>query len=208
MGSAAETASSAQSGIDLAEYAKSQKIKYFMISYTDLFGGQRAKLVPAQAIRGMQEDGAGFAGFATWLDMTPAHPDMLAVPDPASVIQLPWKPEVAWVASDCIMEGKLVGQAPRNTLKRLMASAAEAGCYVKTGVEAEFFLITPDGKAISDPADTAGQAVLRPAGRDAALRRHRGNMRLHAFAWLGRLPKRPRGRERPVRDELGFRSTL
>lgn len=167
MGSAAETASSAQSGIDLAEYAKSQKIKYFMISYTDLFGGQRAKLVPAQAIRGMQEDGAGFAGFATWLDMTPAHPDMLAVPDPASVIQLPWKPEVAWVASDCIMEGKLVGQAPRNTLKRLMASAAEAGCYVKTGVEAEFFLITPDGKAISDPADTAvkpcydQQAVMR-----------------------------------------------
>jgi glutamine synthetase len=48
----------------------------------------------------MQVDGAGFAGFATWLDMTPAHPDMLAVPDPASVIQLPWKPEVAWVAAN------------------------------------------------------------------------------------------------------------
>ena len=52
-------------------------IKYFLISYTDLFGGQRAKLVPAQAIADMQKDGAGFAGFATWLDMTPAHPDML-----------------------------------------------------------------------------------------------------------------------------------
>ena len=62
-----------------------------MISYTDLFGGQRAKLVPAQAIADMQKDGAGFAGFATWLDMTPAHPDLFAVPDPASVIQLPWK---------------------------------------------------------------------------------------------------------------------
>jgi glutamine synthetase len=54
----------------------------------------------------MQEDGAGFAGFATWLDMTPAHPDMLAVPDPASVIQLPWKPEVAWVAANPVMEGR------------------------------------------------------------------------------------------------------
>jgi glutamine synthetase len=35
---------------DLAAYAKKNGIKYFMISYTDLFGGQRAKLVPAQAI--------------------------------------------------------------------------------------------------------------------------------------------------------------
>ena len=58
------------------KFAKENGVKYFMISYTDLFGGQRAKLVPAQAIADMQKDGAGFAGFATWLDLTPAHPDM------------------------------------------------------------------------------------------------------------------------------------
>ena len=58
--------------LDLAAYAAERGIKYFMISFTDLFGGQRAKLVPAQAIADMQEDGAGFAGFATWLDLTPA----------------------------------------------------------------------------------------------------------------------------------------
>ena len=63
---------------DLAEFAKEHGIKYFMISFTDLFGGQRAKLVPAAAIADMQKDGAGFAGFATWLDMTPAHPDIFA----------------------------------------------------------------------------------------------------------------------------------
>ena len=95
-----------------------------MISYTDLFGGQRAKLVPTQAIADMQEDGAGFAGFATWLDFTPAHPDMLAVPDPSSAIQLPWKPEVAWVAGNCVMEGEDVAQAPRNVLRRLISEAA------------------------------------------------------------------------------------
>ena len=87
---------------DLAKYAASKGIKYFMVSYTDLFGGQRAKLVPAQAINDMAVDGAGFAGFATWLDLTAAHPDMMAVPDASSVIQLPWKPEVAWLASNCV----------------------------------------------------------------------------------------------------------
>ena len=153
--------------LDLAAFAKDKGIKYFMISYTDLFAGQRAKLVPAQAIAAMQEEGAAFAGFATWLDMSPAHPDLFAVPDPSSVIQLPWKKEVAWVAADCRMDGALVAQAPRNVLKRLVQEAAAEGKRVKTGVEAEFFLITPDGARISDDRDTAAkpcydqQAVMR-----------------------------------------------
>lgn len=153
--------------IDLAAFAKENGVKYFMISYTDLFGGQRAKLVPAQAIADMQVEGAGFAGFATWLDLTPAHPDMLAVPDPASVIQLPWKPEVAWVAANCMMDDAPVMQAPRNVLNKLISDAAAEGMYVKTGVEAEFFLLTPDGSQISDEYDTAAkpcydqQAVMR-----------------------------------------------
>ena len=152
---------------DLAVFAAENDVKYFMISFTDLFGGQRAKLVPAQAIADMQQNGAGFAGFATWLDMTPAHPDMLAVPDPASVIQLPWKPEVAWVAGNCVMEGADVAQAPRNVLRRLVAEAATADMHVKTGIEAEFFLLTPAGDQIADPFDTAAkpcydqQAVMR-----------------------------------------------
>jgi glutamine synthetase type III len=152
---------------DLAEFAAERGVKYFMISFTDLFGGQRAKLVPAEAIAEMQEDGAGFAGFATYLDMSPADPDMLAVPDPASVIQLPWKPEVAWVAANPVMEGEEVAQAPRNVLRRLIAEAAEQGLHVKTGVEAEYFLLTADGSEISDEYDTAAkpcydqQAVMR-----------------------------------------------
>ena len=117
---------------DLAAWAKKNGVKYFAISFTDLFGAQRAKLVPAAAIADMQVEGAGFAGFASYLDMTPAHPDMLAVPDPDSVIQLPWKPEVAWVAGDCVMEGQPVEQAPRVTLKRLVKAAAAAGLRVKT----------------------------------------------------------------------------
>ncbi len=152
---------------DLAAFAAENGVKYFMISFTDLFGGQRAKLVPAQAIADMQKDGAGFAGFATWLDMTPAHPDMLAVPDPLSVIQLPWKPEVAWVAANPVMEGNDVAQAPRNVLRRLIDEAVSEGLYVKTGIEAEYFLLTADGTALSDEFDTAEkpcydqQAVMR-----------------------------------------------
>jgi len=140
---------------DLAKIAQDRGIKYFLISYTDLFGSQRAKLVPASAIAGMQKNGAGFAGFATWLDLSPADPDMFAMPDPESLIQLPWKPEVGWLASDVWMDGKPVEQAPRVVLKRVMAEAAKLGYVMKSGVECEFFLTNPDGTAIADAADTA-----------------------------------------------------
>jgi len=141
--------------IDLAAKAAELGLKYFLISYTDLFGSQRAKLVPASAISGMQKNGAGFAGFATWLDLSPADPDMFAIPDPETLIQLPWKPEVGWLASDVWMAGAPVDQAPRNVLKRVIAAAGDAGYEMKSGVECEFFLTNADGTAIADGADTA-----------------------------------------------------
>ena len=139
---------------DLGKIAKDKGIKYFLISYTDLFGVMRAKLVPAAAIREMQKAGAGFAGFATWLDMTPADPDLFAVPDPDSLIQLPWKPEVGWVASDLVMNGKPVEQAPRRVLQRMIEAAAKDGFEMKHGVECEYFVIQPDASGIADRADT------------------------------------------------------
>jgi glutamate---methylamine ligase len=139
--------------IDLENVARERGIKSFLISYTDLFGVQRAKLVPAAAIKAMAKNGAGFAGFATWLDMTPADADLFAVPDPDSLVQLPWKPEVGWLAADLWMNGREVEQGPRNLLKKLKADAAAKGFQIKTGVECEFFLTTPDGTAVCDTAD-------------------------------------------------------
>lgn len=155
--------------LDLATAAKDRGIRFFMISYTDLFGGQRAKLVPAAAIADMQTDGAGFAGFATYLDFTPAHPDMMAMPDPSAMIQLPWKKEVAWVAADCVMNDEHVQQAPRVVLKNVTKRAADLGLYVKTGVECEFFLTNLDGTAISDDMDRAAKSCY---DQQALMRRY------------------------------------
>ncbi len=155
--------------IDLADRAAELKLKYFLISYTDLFGSQRAKLVPASAIAGMQKNGAGFAGFATWLDLSPADPDMFAIPDPTTLTALPWKPEVGWLAADIWMDGKPVEQAPRVVLQRVVAAAADAGYEMKSGVECEFFLTLPDGTAIADAADTAAKPCYDAA---ALMRRY------------------------------------
>ena len=139
--------------ISLAEAAKEKGIRYFLISFTDLFGVVRSKLVPAAAIAGMQKNGAGFAGFAAYLDMTPADSDMFGLPDADRLIQLPWKPEVGWLPSDIYLGGKIVAHGPRTVLKQVLADAGEKGFQVKTGVECEYFILNPEGTAVADSAD-------------------------------------------------------
>ena len=138
---------------NLSKIAKQKKIKYFLISFVDLFGVLRSKLVPAQAISEMQKNGAGFAGFATWLDMTPADTDMFAIPDPNSLIQLPWNKEVGWLASDLIMSGKPVKASPRVMLKNQIKQLSKKNLKMKSGVECEYFLINQDGSGIADQRD-------------------------------------------------------
>ncbi|MDE2673985.1 MAG: type III glutamate--ammonia ligase [Paracoccaceae bacterium] len=141
-------------------------IRYYLVSFTDLFGVVRSKLVPAAAIDDMREEGAGFAGFAAHLDMTPAHPDMLAMPSD-NIYPLPWKPEVAWIPSDLRMDDQEVDHAPRLVLKRLISRARDMGYKVMTGVEPEFFLLSSSGDELSDDSDTRSkpcydqQALMR-----------------------------------------------
>ena len=138
---------------NLSKIAKQKKIKYFLISFVDLFGVLRSKLVPAQAISDMQKDGAGFAGFATWLDMTPANSDMFGVPDPESLIQLPWNKEIGWLASDLYMDGKPVKASPRIMLKEQINKLSKKKLQMKSGVECEYFLISEDGHSLADKRD-------------------------------------------------------
>ena len=141
----------------LVEKAKELGIKFFLVSYTDLLGGTRAKLVPATQIASVEQDGAFFCSFASNLGLGPDAPEIAAVPDPESLIQLPWEPTVGWVASDVYFEGKPFAAAPRMILNRVLAQCAELGYTYKAGVEAEFFLLkkTEAGYAIADELDTA-----------------------------------------------------
>ncbi|MEO0349567.1 MAG: type III glutamate--ammonia ligase, partial [Cyanobacteria bacterium P01_A01_bin.15] len=141
----------------LVEKAKELGIKFFLVSYTDLLGGTRAKLVPATKIASVEQDGAFFSSFASNLGLGPDAPEIAAIPDPDSLIQLPWEPTVGWVASDVYFEGEPFPAAPRTMLNRVLAQCTELGYTYKAGVEAEFFLLkkTESGYAIADDLDTA-----------------------------------------------------
>jgi glutamine synthetase len=83
-----------------------------------------------------------------------------------------------------------------------MDKATSRGMTFMAGVEPEFHLINADGSAISDSRDTQEKpcydqaAIMRRYEVIARRLLHHGRPRLVA------LSKRPRGRQRPVRDQL------
>ena len=153
-----------------SETAKAKNIRYFLISFVDLFGTMRAKIVPASAIDDVAAAGAGFAGFATWFDMTPADPDVLVMPEIDTLIQLPWKPEVAWVTGDLIMGGEPVEQNPRQVLKRVLAQPGRQRPRFKDRRRVRIFPDHARRRRDLRRRRSAKQALLRPAGADAPLR--------------------------------------
>ena len=134
----------------LQTIAEKKGIRYFLINFIDMYGVARAKLIPVAA---SDRQRIGFAGFSTWLDMTPDNPDTLAVPDPHTLTQLPWEPEVGWLACDLWLNGKPLAASPRIALKEQVRKMEQAGWRVRSAVECEYFLVTPDGKALADPRD-------------------------------------------------------
>lgn len=143
----------------LVEQAKTLGLEFFLVSFTDLLGGTRAKLVPASKIATVETEGAFFAPFASNLGLGPDAPDIAAVPDPNSLIVLPWQPTVGWVASDVYMNGEPFVASPRVIFKRTLSQCEALGYTYKTGVEAEFFLLkkTDQGYSIADTLDTAAR---------------------------------------------------
>lgn len=127
--------------------------KYYLISFVDLLGIQRAKLVPSSVIADILSKGVGFAGSSTWLDISPTDSDILAKPDLAGLMPIPWCPEIAWLPSDLHIDQAPLAHGPRVALKRVIEQGARDGFEMKSGVEPEFFLISASEPELLDRAD-------------------------------------------------------
>ena len=135
-----------------------KNIKFFLMSFVDLNGVPRAKLVPAECLPDVAEGAAGFAGFAVeGLGQGPHDPDLSCVPRAdASVFPLPWKPGMAWIAGNLQQDGADWSHCARGILARNLDAARSQGFSFMLGIEPEFFLL--DNKSgtpcVADPQDT------------------------------------------------------
>jgi glutamine synthetase len=149
----------ADAGSELKARAKEDGIEFFFAMFVDMHGKPCAKLIPMSSVDLMLGGGAGFAGFAAGpLGQTPADPDILVVPDPASYTPVPWQQGLAVLQCDPHVEGEPWPYAPRVILKQQLAKLADRGLTYNTGVEAEYMLVRRrpgGGIEVADPLDTA-----------------------------------------------------
>jgi glutamine synthetase len=127
------------------------------VVYPDLHGYPRGKDVPVSEFDCVAEDGLAFcaAVMGTDLNHTPivggkeGFPDLIAVPDLATMTLLPWEPGVA----SCIADVHPVDKDgprpadPRGALRRAIAGFDELDLAPIVGPELEFFLCVRDPQA-------------------------------------------------------------
>jgi glutamine synthetase len=137
---------------DVADRLSASGVKYAAISFVDMHGKPKAKMVPlghfVQAALGSEL----FTGAA--LDGVPqdVNDDEVAPhPDLDNPIIMPFNREVAWFPGDLWIGDTPFDACSRQILKRVTADAAASGFTFNLGIETEFFLLTEDRTGLPAP---------------------------------------------------------
>ena len=130
------------------------------VVYPDFFGLDRGRDIPVESLPHVMNHGLAFcrAVFHTTLlgDVTPVDgglasglPDIVVVPDLATLTPLPWEPGVAQCIGDAreSVDGPMCPDSPRSVLRRVIDHVSELGVVGVVGPELEFFLLRPDESA-------------------------------------------------------------
>ncbi|AJD48853.1 glutamine synthetase [Isoalcanivorax pacificus W11-5] len=136
----------------LRQTLEADGVKYAMAGYVDIHGCIKGKFVPLKHLGNMLGGSELYTGAA--LDGVPqdiSDNEVSAVPDPASVMQCPWQPELAWFASNLHLDGAPFEACSRNILRRQLDNAAKMGYTFNLGIETEFFLFRDNGDGTFGP---------------------------------------------------------
>ena len=100
-------------------------VKYCVGAYVDIHGVPKGKFVPLSHLEHMAHGSELYTGYALdGLGQAPNDDEIASVPDLDHVIQLPWRPEVAWMPADNTVRGEPYPLSTRVLLKQVMAQAA------------------------------------------------------------------------------------
>src|ERR671933_2042356 len=127
---------------EIRRVSRERGVEFYFAQFVDMYARPSAKLVPAQNLDSLVEEGAGFAGFAAGeIGQLPSDPDIAAMPDLRSYTPVPWEPTLARFACDIYVEGEEWPYDPRTILRRQLGKAREKGYEFKFGMEFAYFLV-------------------------------------------------------------------
>ena len=124
-------------------------VRYCFPSYVDVHGVHKGKAVPINHFDRMMRGSELYTGAALdGLGQGPNDDELAAHPDPSAVVQLPWRPEVAWAPSNLKYHDEPWPMCSRNVLQRQIDRAAAHGLQFNLGIECEVFVVRKDGNDI------------------------------------------------------------
>ena len=150
-----QTTAVASTAREVADELAAKGVKYAAISFVDMHGKPKSKMVPLGHLTQAALGSEMFTGAA--LDGVPqdVNDDEVAPhPDLDHPIVMPFNREVAWFPGDLWIGDTPFNACSRQILKRVTAEAAALGYTFNLGIETEFFLLTDTDKpAPASPDD-------------------------------------------------------
>lgn len=143
----------ADGNVAAARAALSDSVRTVRVTFPDLHGVQRGKDVPVAEFERAARSGLAFcwAVMGTDLRHTPVvggergYPDMVAVPDLSTLVELPWEPDVAACLANLTRLDEPEPTDVRALVRRAEQALTELGVSALVGPELEFFVCEPDG---------------------------------------------------------------
>ena len=136
----------------IAEKLATAGVRYAAISFVDMHGKPKSKMVPLSHLGQAAFGSEMFTGAA--LDGVPqdVNDDEVAPhPDLGGAIIMPFNREIAWFPGDLWIGDTPFEACSRQILKRVTADAASLGYTFNLGIETEFFLLS-DSSGVPAPA--------------------------------------------------------
>jgi len=147
---------------EIREQMARDQVQYLLVQFVDIHGSPKVKLVPANHLDGVIDDGAAFAGAALpGLGQGPHSHDMMARIDLDSYTVVPWTEGIARFASDLFLDGQPHMFCPRQNLKRIMSLVRQEGYVFNVGIEPEHYLVTKKNDGSIDVWDPKEVDTLR-----------------------------------------------
>lgn len=129
-------------------------VRFIRLLYPDLHGVPRGKIVSIDSFPDSVKSGVAFATgimpmdlrHNVYLTIEEGIPDLHAIPDPTTLVQVPWEPQYAWCI--CDLEDPTTKTPflidPRNTLKQAAQAFKDIGYTPEMAAELEFYLMKAD----------------------------------------------------------------
>jgi glutamine synthetase len=134
------------------ERLRSEGVEYCMATYADGHGIAKCKTVPLDHFSDMMHGSELFTGAALdMLGQSPADDELAVWPDPDAIVQLPWRPNVAFAPGNLYLRGEPYPMCPRTVLARQAERARASGFVFNLGMETEFFFVRTDELGRPEP---------------------------------------------------------